>query len=393
MATSEADGSFSLTGYEGTLIRANQPSPQRQSVVIHNGVLSINATGNSALEITIYDLKGQAIASTRKRLDVGTNLLLLPRTGTGIFLYRVKIDKNEFLIKGTSVSGVVGGNEVSLQNHSAQAMVTLQINDTIAVKKTGYLNYRCVQIPSDTTGLQIKLIACADTVKDIDGNVYQAVRIGNQVWMAENLRVTRYNDGSAIPLVESYVTWPNATTPMFSYYYNHFWDTTNLDSIKKFGAFYNWYVVNPENPRKIAPAGWHVPADTEWVALEVYLTRNGYDWDETVPTILNSHYINNKIAKSLAAKTDWQTWSSTPGAIGNDLTKNNRSGFSALPAGYRYGGDGYFEYQGNFCAWWSTYKGTAGALYWELDYAESSLMLDYDSLGINGCSIRLIRDN
>jgi uncharacterized protein (TIGR02145 family) len=133
--------------------------------------------------------------------------------------------------------------------------------------KTGYLNYRCVQYNSDTTGLKIKMIASAGTVTDTDGNVYQTVRIGNQVWMAENLRVTKYNDGSAITLDTSGNNMDNATTPKYCYYNN----TTNADSIKKYGALYNWYVVSPANPKKIAPAGWHVPTDSEWTVLEKYL--------------------------------------------------------------------------------------------------------------------------
>jgi uncharacterized protein (TIGR02145 family) len=127
------------------------------------------------------------------------------------------------------------------------------------------------------------------TFSDIDGNVYTTVMIGTQEWIIENLRTTKYNDGTPIPLDTFDVTWHDELTPKYCYYNN----TTNVDSIKKFGALYNFYVVNPENPKKIAPAGWHVPRDTEWTVLEKYLIANGYNYDGTIT--------DNKIAKSMAS--------------------------------------------------------------------------------------------
>ena len=211
----------------------------------------------------------------------------------------------------------------------------------------------------------------------LDGNVYQTVKIGNQVWTVENLRVTKYNDGSIIPFDTSTATWNNATTPKYCFYNN----TTNTDSIKKYGVLYNWYVVNPANPKKIAPTGWHVPTDAEWDTLQNYLIAKGYNWDGTTT--------GNKIAKSLAAKTDWQTHATT-GKIGCDLTKNNRSGFSALPGGIRY--NGTFTFQGGHGDWWSaTAADASGAwnryLHSELDYLGRSSF----SKG-SGFSVRLVRD-
>jgi len=215
------------------------------------------------------------------------------------------------------------------------------------------------------------------TVTDIDGNVYTTVKIGNQVWTVENLRTTKYNDGSAIPLVTDIFSWANLTTPSYCYYNN----TTNADSIKKYGSLYNWYTVDT---KKLAPAGWHVPTDVEWTILENYLIANRYNWDGTTDS--------NKIAKSLAAKTDWGI-STTPGAIGNDLTKNNSSGFSALPCGYR-GDNGDFNDFGSGGRWWGATESDASCAYPRaLLYAYGYLLRYYFVIFKRcGFSVRLVRD-
>ena len=90
-----------------------------------------------------------------------------------------------------------------------RAMRYAPIKDVIAVTKDGYLNYRVIVTNSDTSGIEIKMILCTDTVRDIDGNLYQAVRIGNQVWTTENLRTTRYNDGKPIDIMDDHphISW------------------------------------------------------------------------------------------------------------------------------------------------------------------------------------------
>jgi uncharacterized protein (TIGR02145 family) len=219
------------------------------------------------------------------------------------------------------------------------------------------------------------------TVKDVDGNVYTTVKIGAQEWMAENLRVTKYNDGSAITNITSGATWDSCyytNIPAYCYYNN----TINIDSIKKYGALYNWYAVSPANPKKIAPTGWHVPTDSEWTVLENYLELNGYNWDRTIT--------GNKVAKSLAAKTDWYTHSTT-GTIGNDLTQNNNSGFSALPGGYRDGSG--FHGVGYIGRWWSSTEDDATDA-WDLSlsYGQADLVRDYGFESF-ASSVRLLRDN
>ena len=106
--------------------------------------------------------------------------------------------------------------------------------------------------------------ANSNTVTDIDGNAYHTVAIGTQVWMVENLKTTRYNDGTAIPLVTDSAVWGNLTsTPGYCWYNNDMSMYKNL-----YGALYNWYAVSTE---KLAPEGWHVPTNSEWGVLINYL--------------------------------------------------------------------------------------------------------------------------
>jgi uncharacterized protein (TIGR02145 family) len=219
------------------------------------------------------------------------------------------------------------------------------------------------------------ILAENGSVTDADGNIYQTVKIGNQVWMEENLRTTKYNDDTTIPMVVDSLKWTALSSPGYCYYNN----TTDAIGIKKYGALYNWYTVNSG---KLAPAGWHVPSDSEWDTFQNYLIANGYNWDRTTT--------GNKIAKSLAAQTDWATHK-TKGTIGNDLNKNNRSGFSAFPCGM-CGSGGQFNGIGFGGGWWSATEHDASvAIYLDLS-CDHEHLLKGGSPKKCGFSVRLVRD-
>lgn len=184
-----------------------------------------------------------------------------------------------------------------------------------------------------------------NTIKDIDGNVYHSITIGTQVWMLENLKVTKYNDGTAIPLVTDATEWSLLTTPGFCWFNND--ESANKNS---YGGLYNWYAVNTG---KLAPTGWHVPTDAEWTVLENYLVVNGYNYDGTTT--------GNKYAKALASATGWTPDAGT-GTAGNTDYPNyrNKSGFTALPGGYRHKA-GWDDSIGVFGGWWSSTEPNAAS--------------------------------
>jgi uncharacterized protein (TIGR02145 family) len=208
----------------------------------------------------------------------------------------------------------------------------------------------------------------------------------------QNWRSTKYFDGSDIPQFLDSAAWDTIHGPALCYPNN----ATEDELKKKWGALYNWYVVSPTNPKPFTPAGWRVPTDADWTALQDYLIANGYNADGTTG--------GNCIAKSLAAQTDWPATSpaiSAPAAPlyspAHSEGKNNTSGFSALPAGCRMGRD--FENYGLYGGWWSTTTHTNLSDRWQRVYAGFCYIAYFESTFTMGhfrfndaLSVRFVRD-
>lgn len=200
----------------------------------------------------------------------------------------------------------------------------------------------------------IEFLLYINAVFDIEGNVYQTVKIGDQEWMAENLKVTRYNNGSEIPNIINSSEWMNTKSPAYCYYDN------KIEKGKLYGALYNWYVVNTD---KLCPKGWHVPSDEEWTDLVNYLVKNNYNYDGTVGGELD------KINKAMASDKGWEI-SVNKGAVGNtDYPEyRNKSGFSALPGGCRSQVGMYEDIKLGGSWWSSTGIGIYRAYTWILSF-------------------------
>ena len=212
-------------------------------------------------------------------------------------------------------------------------------------------------------------------LRDADGNVYSEITIGDQVWMVENLRTTRYNDGSAVPSVTDPGDWIALTTGGYCWYDN---DVSYKDT---YGALYNWNAVNTG---KLCPDGWHVPTDDDWTLLENYLVSNGYNFDGTTT--------GNKTGKALSSSSGWN-YSSVEGSIGNTdfPQKRNATGFSALPGGSRKL-DGSFDYLGRGTLFWSSTQSSETEV-WSRDlyFLNVDLRRDYDNK-ILGCYVRCLKN-
>ncbi|HBE77535.1 MAG TPA: hypothetical protein DDW65_07090 [Firmicutes bacterium] len=217
------------------------------------------------------------------------------------------------------------------------------------------------------------------TVTDIDGNVYHTITIGSQTWMKENLRTTKYNDGVAISnITDATAWWQTSVSTTIGAYCNY---NNNAANANVYGKIYNWNVVSTG---KLCPPGWHVPTNDEWDVLQNYLIANGYNYDNTTT--------GNKIGKSLAYTSGWNTSSET-GDVGNNQISNNSSGFTALPGGYR-DDNGVFDALGRNCFFWTS-TGTSSskyANYKNISYLASDLYTNYMACGYCGFYVRCIKD-
>lgn len=200
----------------------------------------------------------------------------------------------------------------------------------------------------------------AQTIKDADGNSYNVVKIGTQVWMAENLKATKLNDGTAITLVADNNAWKASATPAYCWYGND--ATVNKN---KFGALYNWYTVSTN---KLCPKGWHVPSDAEWTTLTTFLG-------------------GESIAGGKLREKGFVHWEKpNEGAT-------NESGFTALPAGYR-NNNGGFANVGFFGFWWSATEYAAAPASWARSAGGGdATILKLFNLKKNGYSVRCVKDN
>lgn len=213
-----------------------------------------------------------------------------------------------------------------------------------------------------TYGNEIKFTTDPLNVSDNDGNTYNVIRIGTQLWMKENLRTTKYQDGTSIPNNSSDVSWVNQKNGAYCWYYNY------IPNKDKYGALYNYIAV--VDARNICPKGWHIPTDAEWSILIKYIGG-----------------LNN--ANKLKDSTLWQQ---------NNLNDNNSTGFSALPSGRRviflntsFNDDVRFEYIGTLTNFWS-YNWYDETNAWAYSIVSTNIIYRYYECKWNGYSVRCIRD-
>ena len=210
---------------------------------------------------------------------------------------------------------------------------------------------------------------CPPTVTDYDGNTYFTVEIGDQCWMAQNLKVTHYRNGDPIPNVTDGTEWEGLSTGAYCEYDN---DPANVEI---YGRLYNWYAV--DDSRNIAPVGWHVPTDYELKQLEMYLGMSQAEADDIGWRGTDE---GGKLKET--GTTHW---------LPPNTGATNESGFSALPGGYRLIG-GYFGSMGLSAYFWSSTESYSGlAWYRHLSYNLSQV---YRNLNFerSGFSVRCVRD-
>jgi uncharacterized protein (TIGR02145 family) len=192
---------------------------------------------------------------------------------------------------------------------------------------------------------------------DKEGNSYNVIQIGNQSWMAENLKATKFNDGTMIPFVSEYQVWSTLTSPGYCWYSN---DKGKYEI--DYGALYNWYTVNTG---KLCPTGWHVPSVEEWMVLIEHVDKN-----------------NNGGKLKESGRQYWMI---------PNTGATNATGFTALPGGNRGSRGSFFDKRFHGYWWSSTEVDINNARYYSLGYNsnEATGNSDYKKSGL---SIRCVKD-
>jgi uncharacterized protein (TIGR02145 family) len=235
----------------------------------------------------------------------------------------------------------------------------------------------CVTAPSFTCG--------TSTVPDMDGNSYNTVLIGLQCWTKENLKVTMYNDGTAIPIDATggpsgtSLAWQGLTTGAYTIYGN---GTSTGTDATNYGFLYNWYaavgIVTPMgSPTKnICPTGWHVPTDGQLTSLIQFIVPT-----ETVSATATGPQSNT--AGTLMKKND---------ALWTTNTGTNTSGFSALPGGYRDPGGNFADIRNDAYIWSASDIGGGGFAWFRRLMNGNGLAFRFNNLKQVGASVRCLRD-
>lgn len=218
------------------------------------------------------------------------------------------------------------------------------------------------------TAVEFTTPSLATTVTDVDGNIYQTVTIGTQVWMAENLKVIHYRNGDGIRRVGNPVDWGNSFTGAYCEYGNMIPDAAT------YGRLYNWYAVN--DARNLAPAGWHVATDEDWKTLETFL---GMSFTDANATGIRGTDQGGKLKE--VGTTHWTS---------PNIGATNVSGFTALPAGNRTSTGDFVGMNGSGIFWTSSAINT-NPLYRSLSFNNQQIGR-HISITFSGYSVRCVKD-
>lgn len=286
--------------------------------------------------IVVCDITGKLVFKTDLEIDKGQNLIKLSGFNAGIYIINISGNNTNYTEK--FISNGTGGNNIkveTLQNSidlasskSTDSKSTIQWQydeEDILIFKAfadGHSRISVYYINADTN-LPFDFVLC----QDANAYKYTVTTIGSVTWMAENLHTTRYNDNILIPEIVDQTEWANDTDGALCYY-----DADSASYSSSFGALYNFAAVNTG---KLCPNGWHVPTETEFQDLLIYLEQSGYNYNGYTDSD-NDFETNNFTAKSMSSNSTWYN-SSVDGTPGNSDYSDyrNRTGFSAKSAGMR----------------------------------------------------------
>jgi len=361
----------------------NYPNPFFQSTTIN-----IYLPENEFVAISVFDILGRKLTTFKNNLNAGNHSFTFYPCKEQFYIFSVSTKHEQKTIKMLGYGNITNDNCKIIYEGIAEKAISLKsVKSNFIFSYGDYLSYTGYATISGNKGsgfiednptndesyifdIGEDGIPCPDmpTVTDIDVNVYQTVRIGSQCWLAENLKTTRYRDGTDINYPGSNnPAWSNDTFGAYAWHNN---DTTYKNT---YGALYNWFAVN--NTSGLCPAGWHVPTDAEWCILENYVERNTDSYCNIMtPDVrgINTGRILKSCrttfgtdVPSYCVADEHPKWDYHINTFGIDSY-----GFSALPGGWRV--SQLYSGPGDYGFWWtaseSEYDNSSGirrTLYYE----------------------------
>lgn len=311
--------------HDGSMITLKGPNPFSGSTSI-----SVNVKELKPTTLTVYDLSGNSIVHYSDMLAVGEHVFNIQLNSAQIFLLRAENGSSSHTVKLIN-KNAASNNNISYSEKIISQFASSHISThlfTIGDKMefVGYANDNDIEMESgnliqnqnvaQTIKLEFAGKDCVPYVTDYDGNQYKAVFIGSQCWMKENLRTRHFTDGFVI------ATGPYPLDYYESYRPFVFFPLDNSAYAVDFGCLYNFGAVSGNHflgYKAICPTGWHVPKLEEWNQLFNYTKQNNFVCGED----------DNNIAKAISATFGWEI-SENECAVGNDLSSNNATSFSAI---------------------------------------------------------------
>ena len=316
-------------------------------------------TPSNDVSISGFDCAGVKIEGTLTKDKVASNV-------TATLTYTGGNGKT-YLTKSHTSTGVSGLSATLLAGTLANGEGTLVYTISGTPTTTGTANF-AIALGGQTCSINVNVKDVTQTngkpgpnITDAENNTYKTVTIGTQTWMAENLKVSKYSDGTTIPNITDDTQWSNLTTGAWSYYNN---DVANN---AKYGKLYNWYAVSKttNGNKNVCPTGWHVPTYAEWTVLTDYLG-------------------GESVAGGKMKEVGTTSWNSP----NTDAT--NTSLFSALPGGLRSDGD--YGGIGSDGFWWSSSVDNGGIAITRRLNDGSGNAMSYYGFKFYGLSVRCLRD-
>lgn len=365
-------------GKNNLTVSQNYPNPFAVLTTIN-----IYLPKKEKIEITIQDILGREVGYYENTLNMGNHKFTLCPGSEKLYLLTVTGEYASHSIKMLNANNNSKFGSQCKIVHTANDETKINFKDQKAnnnfafypgdsLRYTGYATIDNTIIGSDIktdepiTNMAyafaiLKGIRCSGdpTITDIDNNVYQTLKIGDQCWMAENLKTTKLSDGTEILRITDNTEWTNLITFAYCWYDNDF------GYKNPYGALYNWYTVGAGN---LCPTGWHVPTDEEWTILTDYL--GGVD-----------------IAGTYLKEKGTMHWNTNTGAT-------NETGFTAIGGGSRGALFGLFLYMGEYGYWWSSTVDVPNNYAWYRSLKHyTNAVSSFPTDKRNGFSVRCLRDD